>query len=293
MKLIKYSSFVLIVAFICWNGNVFAQAKWVPGSISMNISGIETYSDWSECPGNVHDTSWQESGSENIGISNSWGSLSAYSRIGNTISISWSAPYNGDPCNYDVQVSFDLDSVNSKLNNFYMSYNSPDYRGGCISSSVRIPSMNFEIPKNSGDTILIASGGISTDSITSGSYENSTFGNCNVRLAHYGTGHGLTNGSIGYSITLVIPQPVNAVSESNFAQQNIKIFSKLLDNAIHFSFPTSDQPQPLLIYDILGREIKRIEIPSGVSEYSVPQGQLPSGYYFARLGNMGAKFMVY
>src|SRR5437763_7451987 len=99
------------IALICMNVDAFSQAKWVPGSLSINISGMETYHDWSECPGSVHDTSWQENGSEDIGISNSWGSLSNYSRIDNTISISWSAPYNGDPCPYSVHISFDLDSI--------------------------------------------------------------------------------------------------------------------------------------------------------------------------------------
>jgi hypothetical protein len=48
----------------------------------------------------------------------------------------------------------------------------------------------------------------------------------------------------------------------------------------------------LIIYDILGREVERIEIPSGVSEYRLQRDGFMSGYYFARLGSQSASFIV-
>jgi hypothetical protein len=46
------------------------------------------------------------------------------------------------------------------------------------------------------------------------------------------------------------------------------------------------------IYDILGREVSRIEIPAGSSSYAMSSVGFAKGTFFARLGIQSASFMM-
>jgi len=93
-------------------------------------------------------------------------------------------------------------------------------------------------------------------------------------------------------IKLGITQPINSVSQSKNNDQALIINTIIPDHSIYLSFPSSDHSETLAIYDVLGREVKRIEIPSGASEYDLARKQFASGYYFAQLGNLNASFIV-
>jgi hypothetical protein len=91
----------------------------------------------------------------------------------------------------------------------------------------------------------------------------------------------------------IFPTPViSKVQNFSVTEKHFIIYFALPDHSIHYSFPSSDHSQTLTIYDILGREVKRIEIPSGVSEYHLQRDGFMSGYYFARLGSQSASFIV-
>ena len=88
---------------------------------------------------------------------------------------------------------------------------------------------------------------------------------------------------------------VHSIVTKSAVQTNLSKFSVITsfpDHSTHFFFPSSDHLQHISICDILGREVKRIEIPSGVSEYRLQRDGFMSGYYFARLGSQSAKFFI-
>lgn len=68
---------------------------------------------------------------------------------------------------------------------------------------------------------------------------------------------------------------------------------QLINNKIILQFFACGNCQPFTIYDLLGREISRIVIPAGTTQYTLDTSGFPSGHYFARLGNMTGHFVVY
>ena len=88
------------------------------------------------------------------------------------------------------------------------------------------------------------------------------------------------------NLSVVVPNP--SYSQSNF----ISISTSLPDHTINFTLPSSTHPETLFIYDILGREAARLEIASGMTQYSMNSSRFPSGHYFARLGNNSSHFVI-
>jgi hypothetical protein len=87
-------------------------------------------------------------------------------------------------------------------------------------------------------------------------------------------------------------KPINFVSKSLTTLQSLIISTSLPDHTIHFSFPSSDHAQRITIYDILGREVSRLEIPVGSSSYAMSSIGYPKGTFFARLGLQTASFVM-
>jgi hypothetical protein len=94
------------------------------------------------------------------------------------------------------------------------------------------------------------------------------------------------------NISLYPPKPVSAVCQCTYVTRIFMATVSLPDHSIHFSFPAADHPQQLSIYDILGREVSRVEIAAGSSSYQMTSTGYPKGTYFARLGMQTASFMV-
>ncbi|MEI8135568.1 MAG: hypothetical protein WCH46_10940 [bacterium] len=92
------------------------------------------------------------------------------------------------------------------------------------------------------------------------------------------------------SVTLRIARPSSVANES--AQSKSILFTVLL-NSYRLFFPVATRTETLYIYDILGREISRIEIPPGTTQYTLSTVGVPKGDYFARLGNKTGHFLVY
>ncbi len=97
---------------------------------------------------------------------------------------------------------------------------------------------------------------------------------------------------VNFSIIFVNSKPINSVTSPITATQNFNVVNYFPFNRADFTFPSSDHPQQITIYDILGREVKRIEIPAGSTSYAMSSVGYPKGTYFARLGLQTASFMM-
>ncbi len=277
--------------------NVLAQAKWVLVTGSASISDVEKHHVWSYCPGSSKDTSWSEISSIHL-VSSSGGEASGfrndYSRDNNKITYHHRYPSNGDPCGTGTEtISFELDSIAGKLRSFFIDYNGPNYRDGCIRSYINISVVDFKII----DDTLVKVDFISEKTMSNGGYSYSSVYNCNGRGNTYGTEISSLSESTGAaycSMTIVIDKAASAVSENRIPTKNLNLVVKYFSNEyrILFSFPNRTTLQPLMIYDVLGRQIKQFGIPFGATEYSIHSDQFQSGYYFARLGSLTTHFIV-
>lgn len=93
-------------------------------------------------------------------------------------------------------------------------------------------------------------------------------------------------------IVFVLEKSVNAISKLRHLSQDLSIINSLPDHTINFTLPSSSHPETLFIYDILGREISKIEIPAGSTSYVLESAGFPKGTYFARLGSGTVRFMI-
>ena len=207
-------------------------------------------------------------------------------------------------------LSFLIDSIDSEIKNFTINSSDNDiYTGSssCLgspynssvtntsSSYLRFSKMNYI---NSGDSALSVSlSGVDCmnhidtfnyfNYYTSSYYWRGDSKNCwNTYKSLY-----LIRDSSEASCSIIFSK-IQKSSVPNIDQIHFYVTWQLYDHTVHFSFPSFDHSQTISIYDILGREVKRIEIPSGVSEYRLQRDGFMSGYYFARLGNLNAKFVV-
>ena len=94
-------------------------------------------------------------------------------------------------------------------------------------------------------------------------------------------------------IKLIIAKPLNYVPSSKLRQSNVlNAVTSLPTQKVIFSFPDLATSENFVVTDILGRVIMQKVLPSGISDYSIPQGELKQGYYFARLGSLTTHFIV-
>jgi hypothetical protein len=286
---------IITQIFFAWfSSDIHSQDKIVIGSIYVTASERIHY--FQTLATGDYDQSWpldkMDTELISMGLQSGYNILTNYTQSADTISMI----YNG----YN-HVSFILDTTNKKLLNFSFSFSRDEPSGntsGHFISAFRsgyffFGSLDFQ---SMGDTLISLTeyGKKCKEDLTAANWSYEMVAELNGYVYDRYELDSLINDTSKYSlsIALVSQKPINSVSSSKSVNDTLGV-SYSANHSIHFLYPSSDHPQPLTIYDLLGREVKRIEIPSGVSEYSLPQGQLPSGYYFARLGNMGAKFMVY
>jgi hypothetical protein len=98
----------------------------------------------------------------------------------------------------------------------------------------------------------------------------------------------------GYKCILIFVRTElqSSVSHFNFSNKTFKASISFPNHRVHFSFPNSNEDRLMRIYDVVGRETGQIEIPVGTEAYDILDNRFKSGYYFARLGNLGASFVV-
>lgn len=142
MKLFTFTFVGLVFALLCGNVDAFAQAKWLPIEVDIEVSSLVTHSISKLC-NTFSDSSWQEEQTIWWGITN--GTLTNYTRSGDSISIGWSSGYS---------MVFDLDSLNNKLKNFSMNFEgySPPLPFGYERATIILTPISFIF---SGDTMLI------------------------------------------------------------------------------------------------------------------------------------------
>jgi hypothetical protein len=257
---------IILLTLIAFHANVFAQEKWVIKDMYIQAPSLDTLVVVGDCPSESHDSNRSYTALLSIGT-------------------------------YQSGLTFDLDTIQHKLRNVLVS---SGYMGadGTQTTSFQFSSLDFSI---SSDTILKVNtnGSALINSLIGASFhiEGYTSYCTTVYRGHWWTRVDLVRllddtTQYNCSITLVIPQPVNIVTEGILSQKNLTVFSSLPDHTIHFSFPASDHTQWMTIYDILGREVFRLEIPAGSASYAMSSVGFPKGAFFARLGNSTAHFEV-
>jgi hypothetical protein len=290
---------MLIILFLFSAENAFGQTKWWPTSINIQIPILVAHNTFTP-----DTTTYQKSVHNFGGSAYSPKYIQKYSKNGDEIIVS----YGPDSNFYPASLNFTIDSANKILRNFSLGYSvmhvddqgfGQEHHYG-DDNQVSFATLKYNLIN---DTVLVVSesGSQCMDDLATAKTEHADYQYYNGPRARYyergfdDIGSPISDDTLSYScsLTFVYSKELNAVKEPISNNHEFTISTFLPNYSIRCLFSPTDHSQPLTIYDLLGREVKRIEIPSGLSEYSLPQGQLPSGYYFARLWNMGAKFMVW
>jgi hypothetical protein len=195
---------------------------------------------------------------------------------------------------YLITVSFLLDTINNRLNNFEYQYSeesTPSFPETFESISISFTSMDYY---TSGDTVFATKSGSQCIRELRSAYHSYNY----IQAPNpYFTGKNENTTGIRYEDTSDFKYSVVLLFQKNSSVKELNLptyfYTSYFTNNISFHFSAINHSQFLFLYDLLGREIKHIEIPSGVSEYSFLQGQLTRGNYLARFGNMNTKFIVY
>ena len=289
-----------------FHSEFFAQTAWIPtGSIQVGVNYVDYQKTvgYDKQRGNyiTFDTGryndeykfWNLSGGSTILVSSGRISDSIFATV--TFGSGWGTRY--------TSIGFILDSVNGRIKNFTLRSQN-DHSDSLVINYDTVRSESFikfsEIPFAwSGDTMMVIDlrGGQCKQSILD--FNDTT---SHVHLWDYHTywyiqtlqvhSINLSSDSSNFSFLVELKKyQTSFVSNHSNTDRTFSVSVLIPESIIHFSF-CNTLPQYLLIYDILGREVKRIEIPSGVSEYRLQRDGFVSGYYFARLGSQTAKFVV-
>ncbi len=294
MKIIKHIFVLLFIAIFFQGIDALAQVQWSPTTISINARVIEKHYTWSDCPDNQYSNTSLEPVDFILNFAST--SLQQYSRSGDSIDL-FCLGLNRR-CNQGKQdgfsLSFIFDSLHGKLNNLFLYYTGPDNADRCVDPfDILITSLNFIIANDT----LIASGAVLKDSVSKKDLRVIDF----VAVCSSGKDYRFGSewyldsllGDVNFSITFVNSRLINSASSAITTAQKLYVINNFLFNRADFSFPFSDQPRQISIYDIFGREIYRTQITPGTTQFTLPTSQFTSGHYFARLGNMTAHFAVY
>jgi hypothetical protein len=291
MKKYKLIFLAIIQALLFFQGGqIFCQERMILGQVGFSAIARIHYFSTSQTGG--IDPLWKDRiDTESIGMGvaqSRFDTLTSYTQSGNLITMVYG----------ENKISFLLDTTNKKLYDFKFGF-SREELCACVvsgrSGGYAFQSLDFQAK---GDTMVFVKeyGKKCKDDLDGAdwSYEKVLEPDLHHYIYDRYELESLIDDTSKYSFSLVLvsQKPVNSISVTKPFNHSLEVSNSLPDHFIHLSI-SSDQSQTMIIYDLLGREIKRIEIPSGVSEYSIRQGELPSGYYFARLGNMSAKFVVY
>jgi len=268
---------ILVALILLPSKYLFGQAKLLLNEVVIKTPCHITHYAYSDCPNESSDNNWNKY--YDIGVNYGYNYFfDSYKRVGDLVQFF---------SNGASTISFVFDSIHNRINNLTVN-NGGGGGGGQEYFFFQIDSCGFTVNK---DTIIVE--WLNPKLSKFYYYYESSNGCITVTRGHYGFHQNATTVDSTFSgvFKLLISQE-NAVSSNTSSPTRISVFNDILHQDIHFSFLLLTHSEPLLIYDILGREVKRIEIPSGVSEYSIPREQFRSGSYFARLGNMTASFVV-
>lgn len=200
---------------------------------------------------------------------------------------------------YDYSISLFFDSSKKKLGRFILRYETHYYTLHKRVNKLEYYSFS-NLVLNESDTgvfLAIDSGAIvkaRLDSVyvTNNSYETFSTGEYTNTDATY-TSVFDDSSAFKYSLSIDLyagsKQRVVGATQST---DNIKVRHGLFSNLISFDFGTMSHSTTLYLYDELGRIVRQIEIPSGSSEFTVPDGEFKPGYYFARVGSHATGFVV-
>jgi hypothetical protein len=280
---------IFILFIVLFSSDILAQEYWLPLRINISIPAIFTHDSLFGFSGSIDqlDTS-------SIEIQDGYTSLNP----------KWDSAYQHRDTNFwtssgVVTINFIIDSFQKKLVDFsfeafwnHSTENQYQYISHQYLSSLGIHFSQLSFGRT-GDTLLISDSGelCKTELDTAWSFYKDAYFYTPPRAQHTQNGNEYFSKILDEpllfkcNMTFVLIKPVNYVSFIG----NSQILS-IINHKV--SFPTTEFPKPILIYDILGREIARHEIPAGASEYQIPSSQFPNGHYFARLGNMTAHFIV-
>lgn len=302
MKLIQYSFFGLLIAFVFENVNALAQSLWLPSSINFQaFSMFESYHE-------------KQNGSGMYGSYSDSGKGQKYWALisGGVNRLPYAVVTNGDSIivrgrftiwSFDT-ISYVVDTVDKRIKNFTIRrgidttyWEFAYHRTWHEKSLINFGDLSYDIL---GDTLLFINlqGDVAMKSIDKFSYDYSGSesytwrGDSYTRLRdeHF---LNLLRDSMLYDCEIQFSKySTSVVNWVAIKHQTLIASTSLPDHTIHFSFPTCDHAQQMTIYDILGREVSRIEISAGSSSYAMSSVGYAKGTFFARLGNMGAKFVV-
>jgi hypothetical protein len=267
-------------------GNSFAQ-DYKLSQINISIPMLINYSSYTTGGPNAGSQSGKRRQITSMGME---GRLQTYSRNGN----SFFYEFNGfDIGPISVKISFNMDSSNNKLTNF--SYSIIKYPArGSYSIGASFSDFDFTSHGDSGLTIN-DSGSLCLEKFLVANYatQYQTVPGPSVSGGSENLDSVITSdtASFKFSITLDKIQPVNSVSMIQ-NEEFMKVLTTT-SNSVRLNFTTFCNEKLILFYDILGREIDRVEIPSTTYEYTLNTSHFTPGHYFARLGNMTGHFVVY
>ncbi|MDP4229052.1 MAG: hypothetical protein Q8916_01455 [Bacteroidota bacterium] len=121
-KYVAYAFLFFLHSLVVLPGTSYGQANWRPKIFSILIPASGSYHQGSlACPNEVPDTSWNVSDIVDLEYSNVWDSLTKYSRQDNLFTIEYRDLFSQPICDKPDALSFELDSVNGKIRNFFMS----------------------------------------------------------------------------------------------------------------------------------------------------------------------------
>jgi hypothetical protein len=312
-KIVRFTIFGVVVALTFSNAIIFAQEKWQLQSLNLQIPLTVTYSATGH-----NDTSKKVIMSFSSSFANPPGGMMI--TVGDSSFNVWTTS-GGDGGNGGYLYEYGFGNMHfidnagdgSLINLFLVdsisgfsisNTNHPpytDYFSGAQKNSINFFKLKYDVQLVSVDTTIIKikqTGALCKKLIEQAYYTSSFNDSWQDKYSHSyndnGSAIGLSDDTSSYIceiVFLVNNFPSNVQSVKSDIPSLITSTS-LPDHTIHFSFPSSDHRQQMTIYDILGREISRIEIPAGSSSYVMPSDCYPKGAFFARLGNLGAKFVV-
>jgi hypothetical protein len=295
----KYICFCIVASSPFLIGHAYSQNKVLAYSISIQASAQVHY--YQSSPTGGHDPNWPN---DTIEVQNLGESLLRQDTViqsGDTMTIKWGFNIGGSGEQHieSDEIQLVLDTLNKRADFSYSTwYDVVNFDQGSLEvKDFFFQSLDYQ---TMGDTIIF----INADSKkllkghvksidysytqtvkTFDSVHHTQYINDDKQLVN------VDSNTLNLSIALISVKPINNVhSEMSF--NNSLIASISFTHTIHFSFPSSNNSQQMSIYDILGREISRIEIPAGSSSYQMSSVGYPRGTFFARLGLQTASFMV-
>lgn len=284
---------------------VCAQFQWLPRFVSVQTPMEVHHHYLSNVPGSSYDSSNDGMMLLRFGY-DSTGTYSHPNYLRNKDSVSiefYSSKQDSVSETKSTLIYFVLDSANNKVRNFSIEYVHQINPVGSVNghyeyfkSSVLFSFLDYQ---RSGDSSFIVNfSGAPCRTKLDSAYFSSYIDDVSESNLHITKSHqidslleatSLYKCSFAFNLTKL----VDAVSQSNATPQGLIITTSIPDHEIHISFPSSDHPQTLFIYDVLGREVARVEISSGMMKYRIRSSQFRNGDYFVRLGKSSGSFEVY